>query len=266
VPLAADVDLQMLARSTPGMSGADLKNFVNEAALQAAKSDKDTVDSSDFSEAYDKIVMGNERGSVRLSPEERHIVAIHESGHAMIAVLSPSADPLHKVSIIPRGHSLGVTQQLPVDERHNYPMEYLVTRLRVLLGGRAAEVVASNSLTNGAENDLILATKLARKMVTSWGMSERIGNIAVEGRTGSIFLGEQLAQVREYSERTAWEIDVEIKRIVDEAFNEARAMLEENRHTLFALAEVLEEKEVMEGKEIIQIVKSQEKVLEPVQA
>ena len=255
VPLAADVDLQVIARGMPGMSGADLKNLVNEAALLAAKHGKEKVDASDFSESRDKVLMGNERGSIRLSDEERRMVAHHEAGHVLVAVIGPDSDPIHKVTIIPRGQALGITQQLPVDERHNYPLNYLKTRLRVLLGGRAAEVVGIGSVTSGAENDLIQATKLARKMVTSWGMSERIGNIAVEDRSVNIFLGEQLAHRREYSEETAHEIDVEVKRLVDEAFNDAVVLLEENRGALEILAEALEQKEVLDGKEIEELLR-----------
>jgi len=250
VPLAEDVDLQVIARGMPGMSGADLKNLVNEAALLAAKRTKSKVDNSDFSESRDKVLMGQERGSLRLSDEERRLVARHEAGHALVAFCSANSDPIHKVTIIPRGHALGVTQQLPVDERHNYPIEYLKARLKVLLGGRAAEVVSADSATTGAENDLIVATKLARKMVMSWGMSERLGNVAVEDKTVNFFLGEQLAQRREYSEQTAREIDIEVKRLVDEGFNDAVALLEENRNALQILAEALEQKEVLEGKEL----------------
>jgi len=253
VPLADDVDLHTIARGMPGMSGADLKNLVNEAALLAAKQGKTKVDNSDFSESRDKVLMGQERGSLRLSDEEKRLVAQHEAGHALVAFCSDHSDPIHKVTIIPRGQALGVTQQLPVDERHNYPIEYLKTRLKVLLGGRAAEVVSVGSVTTGAENDLTLATKLARKMVTSWGMSERLGNIAVEDKTVNFILGEQLAQRREYSEQTAREIDIEVKRLVDEAYNDAVALLEENRNALQILADALEQKEVLEGKELTEL-------------
>jgi len=250
VPMSKDVDLEMLARGTPGMSGADLKNLVNEAALLAAKEMREEVDNQHFNEARDKVLMGSERGSIHLSAEERHLVAHHEAGHTLVAYLSPHSDPVHKVTIIPRGQALGVTQQLPVDERHNYPREYIETRLTVLLGGRAAEVAALGSVTNGAENDLRQATRLARKMVTSWGMSDRIGNVAIEDRSGNVFLGEQMVQAREYSEATAREIDMEVRRLVDEAFNRALRVLEENRDGLEILAEALEQREVLDGKEV----------------
>ena len=250
VPLDANVDLAVVARGTPGMSGADLKNLVNEAALLAAKGSKLKVDASDFSEARDKVLMGSERESLHLSDEERHAVAHHEAGHALVAFLTPHSDPVHKVTIIPRGQALGVTQQLPTDERHNYPRNYLMAKLKVLLAGRAAEVAVLGSVTTGAENDLVQATTLARKMVTSWGMSDRIGNVAIEDRSGNIFLGEQLAQRRAYSEQTAREVDIEVKRLVDEAFDGAVDTIEENRNGLEILAEALEQREVLEGKDI----------------
>jgi len=250
VPLDEGVDLAVIARGTPGMSGADLKNLVNEAALLAAKQGKSKIDASDFSEARDKVLMGSERQSLHLNDEERHAVAHHEAGHALVAFLAPHSDPIHKVTIIPRGQALGVTQQLPTDERHNYTRSYLKARLNVLLGGRATEVAALGSITTGAENDLVQATELARKMVTSWGMSDRIGNVAVEDRSGSVFLGEQLAQRRVYSEQTAREIDIEVKRLVDEAFDNAMGFIQENRNGLEVLAEALEQREVLEGKDI----------------
>ena len=255
VPLANDVDLELLARGMPGMSGADLKNLVNEAALLAAKHGKTKVDASDFSESRDKVLMGQERGSVRLSDDERRMVAHHEAGHALVAVISPDSDPIHKVSIIPRGQALGITQQLPVDERHNYSVEYLKTRLKVLLGGRAAEVVSIGTITSGAENDLIQATRLARRMVSSWGMSERLGNMAMEDKTLNIFLGEQIGHRREYSEETTREIDMEVRRLVEEAFDAAVLILKENRDALENIADALEQKEVLEGKDIQQMLK-----------
>jgi len=255
VPMASDVDLDVIARGMPGMSGADLKNLVNEAALLAAKRGKTMVDASDFSESRDKVLMGSERGSVRLSDEERKMVAHHEAGHALVAIVSPSSDPVHKVTIIPRGQALGITQQLPVDERHNYPVEYLKTRLKVLLGGRAAEVVSIGTITSGAENDLMQATRLARRMVSSWGMSERLGNVAVEDNSLNIFLGEQIGHRREYSEETSREIDIEVRRLVEEAYDAAVAILKENRDALENIADALEQKEVLEGKDIQEILK-----------
>ena len=250
VPLSPEMDLDLVARGTPGMSGADLRNLVNEAALLAAKEGKPTVGPAEFSEARDRVLMGSLRESLHLSNAERRIVAHHEAGHALVAFISPDSDPIHKVTIIPRGQALGTTQQLPVDERHNYPMGYLKTRLNVLLGGRAAEVVSIGSVTNGAENDLIQATKLARRMVTSWGMSERLGHIAIEDRSANVFLGEQIAVAREYSEQTAREIDIEVRRLVEEAFTNAVGLIEKNRDSLEILADALEQKEVLEGKEI----------------
>ncbi len=246
VPLADDVDLEDLARSMPGRSGADLANLVNEAALLAARRNKNKVDKEDFSEARDKILMGQTRGGVILSSEEKKTIAIHEAGHAMVAHLSPEADPVEKISIIPRGRALGATQQLP-EERYNLTKEYLYARLKVMLGGRASEELFVGTVSTGAANDLMQATRLARRMIGQWGMGENFQNVAFDDENAEVFLGEQLAKQRSYSEDTAREIDIEVKNLIDEAFREARQILEDNSERLKSLSEVLETDETLEG-------------------
>ncbi len=253
-PLAPDVDLSILARGTPGFSGADLANLVNEAALIAARKGKDRVDMSDFEEAKDKVLMGTERRSLIISEEEKKNTAYHEAGHTLVAKLLPNADPVHKVSIIPRGMALGLTQQLPLDERHTYSKDYLLTNITVLLGGRAAEEVVLKHMTTGAGNDLERATEIARKMVCEWGMSERLGPVTFGKKEEQIFLGRELAQHKDYSEKTAVEIDMEIKRIVTDCYNKAKGLLLENIDLLHALAGKLLEKEVLDGAEIDRII------------
>lgn len=254
IPLAPDVDLSLLARGTPGFSGADLANLANEAALIAARKDKEKVDMSDFEAAKDKVLMGTERRSLIIGEEEKRNTAYHEAGHTLVAKLLPKADPVHKVSIIPRGMALGLTQQLPLDERHTYSKEYLLTNITVLLGGRAAEEVVLKHMTTGAGNDLERATEIARKMVCDWGMSERLGPVTFGKREEQIFLGKELAQHKDYSEKTAVEIDTEIKRIVTDCYNKAKGLLLENIDALHAIARNLLEKEVLEGAEIDRIV------------
>jgi len=254
VPLGSDVDLEKIARGTPGFSGADLANLVNEAALIAARRNSETVHMNDFESAKDKVLMGVERKSMVLSEEERRITAYHEAGHALVAKLTPAADPIHKVSIIPRGRALGVTQQLPLDDRYTYSKEYLYGTLKVLLGGRVAEEIALQTMTTGAGNDLERATELARKMVTEWGMSERMGPLTFGKREEHVFLGREIAKHRDYSDKTAEEIDEETKRIVTEAYCHTKELLQQNRNLLDAIAKALLERETLEAAEIDEII------------
>jgi cell division protease FtsH len=255
IPLGEDVDMGVLSRGTPGFSGADLANLVNEAALIAARSNKEVVEMADFEEAKDKVMMGKERRSMIISEEEKRNTAFHEAGHTLVAKLLPHADPIHKVTIIPRGVAMGLTQQLPIDEKHNYSKEYLLDTLAILMGGRVAEELFLNTITTGAENDIHRATELARKMVCSWGMSEKLGPLSFGKSEDQIFLGRDLVQHKDYSEHTAVEIDEEIKRLILENMERAKTLLQENRDTLYALAQNLLEKEVLDGAEIDQIIK-----------
>jgi len=256
IPLGPDVDLQVLARGTPGFSGADLANLVNEAALFAARTSKKLVEMSDFENAKDKVLMGVERKSLVISPKERRITAYHEAGHALVAKLLPGTDPIHKVTIIPRGRALGLTQQLPSEDKHNYSKEYLLNDITTLYGGRIAEevVFGSQEVTTGAMNDLERATEIARKMVCEWGMSERMGPLQFGKREEMIFLGREIAQHQDYSEQTAMEIDREVRRIVMENFERAKALIQCRLETLHGLAEALLEREVLNGPEINAIV------------
>jgi cell division protease FtsH len=244
----------VIARGTPGFSGADLANLVNEAALHAARADKKQVEMSDFELAKDKVLMGAERRSMIISENEKKIVAYHESGHALVARLLPGTDPIHKVTIIPRGRALGLTQQLPIDEKHLYPREFLVNDIAIFMGGRAAEELVIGHMTTGAGNDIERATDLARKMVCEWGMSERMGPLTFGKKVEQIFLGREIAQHKDYSEQTAVEIDGEVKRIVMENYAKARRLLEENLAGLNALAAALLEKEVLDGPDIDRII------------
>jgi len=258
VPVDEKTDLDKIARGTPGFSGADLENLVNEAALLAARKSKNKVEMSDFDEAKDKVLMGVERRSMIISEEEKKNTAYHEAGHALVAKLTPGTDPLHKVSIIPRGRALGVTQQLPIDDRYTYSKEYLLKALSVLLGGRAAEEIALKHTTTGAGNDLERATELARKMVTEWGMSEKLGPLTFGKKDEQIFLGREIARHKDYSEKTAVDIDEEVKRIVIEAYTVSKNLLSENRDTLEALTNALLERETMDVTEIDALVKEVE--------
>jgi cell division protease FtsH len=249
-PLADDVDLSILARGTPGFSGADLENMVNEAALLAAREDKNNLEMDDFERAKDKVMMGTERRSLILSEEERRVTAYHEAGHALAAKLIPGTDPVHKVTIIPRGRALGLTQQLPVDERHTYPRDYLVNNLAVLLGGRAAEELELEMVTTGAGNDLERATELARKMVCEWGMSEKMGPLTFGKREEQIFLGRELSTHRDYSEETAQAIDDEVRRLINEAHDRAFSLLKENREILNNLAKALLVEETLDAEAV----------------
>src|ERR1700735_2096593 len=250
VPLSDDVDGSKIARSTPGFAGADLENLVNEAALLAARRNKDKVEMSDFELAKDKVMMGAERRSMVMSGSERKIIAYHEGGHAVVAMLQPGADPVHKVTIIPRGMALGVTQQLPMDDRYTYPRDYLVTRLAVMFGGRTAEELVFGQMTTGAGNDIEKATELARKMVCEWGMSKELGPMTFGRREEQIFLGRDISHHKDYSEQTALEIDREVRKIIDDSYQKARQLLSDHLVLLHAIASRLLEKEVLDGSEV----------------
>jgi cell division protease FtsH len=254
-PLADDVDLPVVARGTPGFTGADLENLVNEAALLAARQSKKRIGMHEFEQAKDKVLMGTERRSMIISEEEKKDTAYHEAGHALVAKLTPGSDPIHKVTIIPRGHALGVTQQLPIDERHTYPKEYLITNITTLMGGRAAEGLVLKRFTTGAGNDIEKATELARKMVCEWGMSESLGPLAFGQKEEQIFLGREISQHRDYSEKTAQEIDREIRSIVTGCYERAEQVLKKNIKRLHALATTLLERESLSGEEIDQVIK-----------
>jgi len=250
IPVDERVDLEQIARGTPGFSGADLANLVNEAALLAARKSKSKVEKADFEAAKDKVLMGVERKSMIISETEKRNTAYHEAGHTLVAKLTPGTDPIHKVSIIPRGRALGVTQQLPIDDRYTYSKDYLMKALSILLGGRAAEEIALKHTTTGAGNDLERATELARKMVTEWGMSEKLGPLTFGKKDEQIFIGREIAKHKDYSEKTAVDIDEEVKRIVIEAYDISKKLLTENQDLLDALASALLEKETMDGAEI----------------
>jgi cell division protease FtsH len=256
VPLSEDVDVIKLARSTSGFAGADLENLVNEAALLAARRAKEKVEMNDFELAKDKVLMGAERRSMVMSAEERRKVAYHESGHALVAALLPGADPVHKVTIIPRGMALGLTQQLPTDDRYTESRQYLMTTLAVLFGGRVAEQMVFNEMWTGAGNDLERATELARKMICQWGMSEELGPMTFGKQEEQIFLGRDIGHTRDYSEQTAIEIDREVRRMLTEAYNTAKGLLTDNLPLLHALADRLIEKEVVEGSEVLDMLKA----------
>ena len=254
IPLANDVDLAILARGTPGFSGADLSNLANEAALFAARQRKVQVDMRDFESAKDKVMMGAERRSMVISNEEKKVTAYHEAGHALVAKLLPGTDPIHKVTIIPRGMALGVTQQLPVEEKHAYPREYLVNNLHIYMGGRAAEELIFKDPTTGAGNDIERATELARKMVCEWGMSDRMGPLAFGVKEEQIFLGREIAQHKDYSEVTAIAIDEEVKRLVNNGYEGAKSILSANIHILHALAQALVEHEELNADAIASLI------------
>jgi cell division protease FtsH len=252
-PLAADVDALQLAKGTPGFSGADLENLVNEAALLAARHDKNAIDMADFEEAKDKVMMGLERKSMILSEEDKRNTAYHEAGHALVARLLPGTDPVHKVTIIPRGRALGLTQQLPQDDRHTYSRDFLVNSICILMGGRVAEELIFQSRTTGASNDIERATQLARRMVCEWGMSDTMGPLTFGKREEQIFLGREIAQHRDYSEQTAITIDQEVRRIIEENYQRAYQLLNDNMEILHAMAQALLEKETIDIKDINQI-------------
>lgn len=253
------VDMKVLARGTPGLSGADLANLVNEAALLAARKNHEHVTMEDFEEAKDKVMMGTERRSLVITPEEKKITAYHEAGHTLVGKLIPGSDPVHKVTIIPRGMALGVTHYLPVDEKHNLSKDYLEIKLVHLLGGRVAEKLIFNQLTTGAGNDLVQATNLARKMVCNWGMSDKLGPVTFGKKEEHIFLGREIAQQRDYSEQTAIDIDSEVKQIVLKSQERAEKLLSENTDKLHILAKALLERECLTGEQIEEIFKESEK-------
>ncbi|HUV31769.1 MAG TPA: ATP-dependent zinc metalloprotease FtsH [Acidobacteriota bacterium] len=254
IKTADSVDASVLARGTPGMSGADLANMVNEAALLASRHDQDEVTMEDFENAKDKVMMGSERRSLVIAEEEKKIIAFHEGGHTLVAKFLPKADPIHKVTIIPRGLALGVTQSLPVDERHTHSRDYLEATLAVLMGGRVAELLVFNQLDTGAGNDLERATKLARKMVCNWGMSDKVGPVTFGKSEEHIFLGREFGHRDHFSEATSVVIDQEIKRFIVTAEDTARRILTEHLDKLHKLASALLEKEIIDGREVDEII------------
>jgi len=262
-PLAPDVELSVIARGTPGFSGADLANVVNEAALLAARKDKSMVDMRDFDDAKDKVLMGVERRSMVISEEEKKNTAYHEAGHTLVAKLIPGTDPVHKVSIIPRGRALGMTMQLPTEDKHSYSREVLNNKIAVLMGGRAAEELVFNTMTTGAGNDIEHATEIARKMICEWGMSEKMGPVTFGKKDEQIFLGREMAAAKNFSEATAVDIDNEIRRIVEENYDRARGLLNENMSTLIRISQSLIEKENLTGAEVDEIIKKELPVASP---
>ncbi len=258
VPLTPEVNLEVIARGTPGFSGADLANLVNEAALLAARKDKTSVDPQDFDAAKDKVLMGAERRSMVISDEEKKSTAYHEAGHTLVAKKVPGSDPVHKVSIIPRGRALGVTMQLPIEDKHSYSRESLLGRIAVLMGGRAAEDLIFKTFTTGAGNDIERATEMARKMVCEWGMSDLMGPVSLGKKDESIFLGRDMAMHKNFSEDTAIKIDEEIKRIVDECYLRAITILRDNEDILHNLSRFLIEKENLTGAEVEDIINGKE--------
>ncbi|HSG32266.1 MAG TPA: ATP-dependent zinc metalloprotease FtsH [Thermodesulfobacteriota bacterium] len=254
-PLDDDIDLAVIARSTPGLSGADLENLVNESALHAARIGNHKITMDDFEFAKDKVLMGVERRSMIISDDEKKITAYHEGGHALVAKLTPGSDPIHKVTIIPRGLALGVTQQLPIEDKYTHSKSYLNKRIMVLLGGRAAEEIIFNERTSGAANDLEVATDIARKMVCEWGMSEELGPVKLGKSDEQVFLGKEMSKHNNYSETTALQIDNEIKSIVSTNYDKAAKLLKDNINLLHKLADMLLDKEVVDSKELESLVK-----------
>ena len=258
IPLSTNVKLDVLAKGTPGLAGAELANLVNEAALLAARKDKPKVEMIDFEEAKDKVMMGMERKSLIISEEEKKITAYHEIGHVLVARMLPDADPVHKVTIIPRGRALGVTSYLPIDEKHTYSKEYLEAIITYALGGRAAEKIVFNHYTTGAGNDIEKATGIARKMVCEWGMSEKLGPLSYGAKEEEIFLGREIQKHRDYSEKTAIEIDDEIRGIINAAMVRAEDILNKNIDILHKLSSELLEREILDSSEIEKIIKGEE--------
>jgi cell division protease FtsH len=249
-PLAGNVDLDVVARGTPGFSGADLENLVNEAALLAARNDKDKLDRVDFEQAKDKVLMGPERRSLIISDKDKRVTAFHEGGHALVGKMMKGSDPVHKVTIIPRGRALGLTQQLPVEDRLNVSKDLANDQIAVAMGGRVAEEIIFGQITTGASNDIHNATELARKMVCEWGMSEKLGPLHFGRNDEMVFLGRDFVEHKEYSEQTAREIDGEIRRIVTENYERAKQIVLANLEKLKLLAEALLERETLDGAEI----------------
>ena len=257
--LADDIDLSIIARGTPGFTGADLENMTNEAALLAARRNKDSIEMDDLEDAKDKVLMGTERKSMIISEEEKRTTAYHEAGHTLVAKLLPNTDPIHKVTIIPRGRALGLTQQLPLDEKHTYTKEYLADNISVLMGGRIAEEIALNTQTTGASNDIERATEIARKMICEYGMSETLGPLTFGKKEEEIFLGREIAQHRDYSEDTARKIDLEVNNLIGENYQKTHKIVSENITVLHQLAKALLEKETLDGSEIEKIVGNKRK-------
>jgi cell division protease FtsH len=257
VPIDQDVKADIIARGTPGFSGADLANLVNEAALFAARFNKRVVDMEDFERAKDKIMMGAERRSMVMSEEEKRNTAYHESGHAVVAKLLPKTDPVHKVTIIPRGRALGVTMQLPVEDRYSYDREFLMNRIAVLFGGRIAEELFMHQMTTGATNDFERATQMARDMVTRYGMSDALGPMVYGENEGEVFLGRSVTTHKNMSEATMQQVDAEIRRIIDEQYALARKLLEDNRDKVEAMAHALLEWETIDAEQIDDIMAGQ---------
>jgi cell division protease FtsH len=267
IPMSDDVDIKVLARGTAGFCGADLANLVNEAALNAARFNQKVVRMADFEYAKDKVLMGSERRSMMITEEEKKVTAIHEAGHALLAVLLPNADPVHKVTIIPRGMALGVTMQLPVDDKHNYHRDYLMDQIAILLGGRIAEEITNGRMTTGAGNDLERVTDLARKMVCEWGMSANLGPLTFGKREEQIFLGREISKSQDYSEDTAVAIDREVKSFVTENYERAKGLLIENKSALLKIADELLAREVLDADQVLRLAKGlplQEPVAPPV--
>ena len=253
IPLGDDVNLSVLARGTPGLAGADLANLVNEAALNAARQNRKVVMMIDFELAKDKVLMGAERKSMILSDAEKRNTAYHEAGHALVACMLPNADPLHKVSIIPRGMALGVTMQLPIDDKHSYSKDYLEDQLAILMAGRISEELYMKHVTTGAGNDIERATEMARKMVCEWGMSE-LGPLSFGKKEEQIFLGREISQHRDYSEDTAVRIDEQVKKFVARGYDRARGIIEEKSSAMVRIAEHLLEREILDGAEVRQLI------------
>ena len=249
-PVSTNVDLQQVAQSTPGFSGADLENLLNESALLAARKKRSTIETEDLDEAQDKILLGLVRKNLVLTSDERRTVAYHEAGHAVAAAFLPNAEPVHKVTIIPRDRSMGVTQQLPEGDKYLFNREYILERIAVILGGRAAEELHMGTITSGAENDLKQATHLAKKMVLDWGMSDKLGTIALGSDREHVFLGDEITHRREFSEETARDIDAEIRQILDSGFDQAKSLLSEKNDYLIKVADALLEREELLGKDI----------------
>jgi cell division protease FtsH len=263
IPVSEDVDIVTLARATPGFSGADLANLVNEAALLAARNNQRFVTMADFESSKDKVLMGAERRSMIITDEEKKVTAYHEAGHALVAATMPHADPLHKVTIIPRGMALGLTQQLPSEEKHNYTKEQLEDRIAVAMGGRIAEEVTFDQITTGAQNDISQATEMARKMVCEWGMSDALGPLTYGKKEEAIFLGKEFNRHQDYSEATALEIDAEVKRIITEQYARARRLLTEKRTQLVDIAEALLEHEVLDANQVRQVMAGEQLEVPP---
>ena len=254
VPLTDEVDLKVIARGTPGFTGADLANLVNEAALLAARDDKKAVAMVDFEEAKDKVMMGVERRSMVISDKEKKNTAYHESGHALVAALLPGTDPIHKVTIIPRGRALGVTMQLPMDEQHTYQRNYLFSSLAILMGGRCAEEICLGEMTTGAGNDIERATEMARKMVCEWGMSDKMGPLTYGAKEEQVFLGKDMSSQKNFSDQTAKLIDQEVKTLVMDGYTRATDLLKNNRDVLEKMAQALLERETLDGQDIKDII------------